>query len=119
MELPLEPTPEPESDITIEVEKYLSQMLAFVGQDGYGRAKKSVKAYRNRLGFYLRFCAEAHNSSSVESLKDYDHLMQYVGWLRKQKKRNGQTISDRYVYNIFATLGTFAMIWTTSTGSST
>lgn len=108
VELPPEPEPERESDIAIEVEKYLSQMMAFVGQDGYGRAKKSVNAYRNRLSFYLRFCAEVHDTS-VESLKTYDRLMQYVGWLRKQTKRNGQTIGDRYVYNIFATLGTFAL----------
>ncbi len=42
VELPPEPEPERESDIPIEVEKYLSQMMAFVGQDGYGPAKKSV-----------------------------------------------------------------------------
>jgi hypothetical protein len=33
-------------------------MMSFVGNDGYGRTKKSVNAYRNRLGFYLRFCTE-------------------------------------------------------------
>jgi hypothetical protein len=40
---------------------------------------------------------------------DFDHLMKYVGWLRLQKKRNGQAIGDRYVANIFSTLGTFAL----------
>jgi integrase len=55
----------------------------------------------------LRFCAEKR----IRDLRlgDYDHLMEYVGWLRKQTKRNGKGISDRYVFNIFATLGTFAL----------
>jgi integrase len=82
-------------------------MMSFVGNDGYGRTKKSVNAYRNRLGFYLRFCSE--NRITDLRLGDYDHLLEFVGWLRKQTKRNGKGISDRYVFNIFATLGTFAL----------
>jgi integrase len=109
VDLPVEPEPEPkpESNLGAGVGKYLSQMMSFVGNDGYGRTKKSVNAYRNRLSFYLRFCAE--NRVTESRLGDYDHLMEYVGWLRKQTKRNGKTISDRYVFNIFATLGTFAL----------
>jgi len=109
VELPpeTEPEPKPESNLAAEVEKYLSQMMSFVGNDGYGRTKKSVNAYRNRLSFYLRFCTEKRVTDL--RLGDYDHLMEYVGWLRKQAKRNGKTISDRYVFNIFATLGTFAL----------
>jgi len=109
VELPPEPEPEPkpESNLNAGVEKYLSQMMSFVGNDGYGRAKKSVNAYRNRLSFYLRFCTEKRVTDL--RLGDYDHLMEYVGWLRKQTKRNGKAISDRYVFNIFATLGTFAL----------
>jgi hypothetical protein len=42
---------------------------------------------------------------------DFDHLMEYVVWLRLQAKRNGQTIGDRYVGNIFSTLGTFALTY--------
>jgi hypothetical protein len=43
-----------------DVEKHLSQMMSFVGNVGYGRNKKSVNAYRNRLkSFYLRFCADS------------------------------------------------------------
>jgi hypothetical protein len=82
-------------------------MMSFVGNDGYGRTKKSVNTYRNRLGFYLRFCSD--NRITDLRLGNYDHLMEYVGWLRKQTKRNGEGISDRYVFNIFATLGTFAL----------
>jgi len=111
VELPAEPLPElnpkPELNLAAGVEKYLSQMMSFVGNDGHGRTKKSVNAYRNRLSFYLRFCAE--NCVTGLRLGDYDHLMEYVGWLRKQTKRNGKTISDRCVFNIFATLGTLAL----------
>src|SRR5580704_16119175 len=46
-------------------------MMSFVGNDGYGRTKKSVNAYRNRLGFYLRFCAEKRITDL--RLGDYDH----------------------------------------------
>ncbi|MGA2648484.1 MAG: site-specific integrase [Candidatus Sulfotelmatobacter sp.] len=95
------------SDIILEINKFLGQQQAFVGNDGYGAAKKSISAYRNRLGFYLRFCAEKHIGDL--RLGDYDHLMEYVGWLRLQKKRNGEAISDRYVVNIFSTLCTFAL----------
>lgn len=102
-----EPEPKPESNLAAGVEKYLSQMMSFVGNDGYGRTKKSVNAYRNRLSFYLRFCAEKRVTDL--RLGDYDHLMEYVGWLRRQTKRNGKMVSDRYVFNIFATLGTFAL----------
>jgi hypothetical protein len=42
-----------------DVEKHLSQMMFFVGNDGYGGNKKSVNAYRNRLSFYLRFRADS------------------------------------------------------------
>ena len=110
VELPPETEPDPteESNLGARVEKYLSQMMSFVGNDGYGRTKKSVNAYRNRLSFYLRFCAQKRITDL--RLGDYDHLMEYVGWLRKQTKRNGKGISDRYVFNIFATLGTFALI---------
>jgi hypothetical protein len=97
----------PESDLSAQIEKYLSHMMSFVGNDGYGRSKKSVNAYRNRLGFYLRFCTERRIADV--RLGDYDHLMEYVGWLSKQTKRNQTAISDRYVFNIFATLGTFAL----------
>jgi len=109
VQLPSEPEPETkaESNLVACVEKYLSQMMSFVGNDGYGRTKKSVNAYRNRLGFYLRFCSE--NRITDLRLGDYDHLLEFVGWLRKQTKRNGKGISDRYVFNIFATLGTFAL----------
>ncbi len=109
VELPPEPEPEPkpESNLAAGIEKYLSQMMSFVGNDGYGRTKKSVNAYRNRLSFYLRFCTEQQVTDL--RLGDYDHLMEFVGWLRMQTKRNGKGISDRYVFNIFATLGTFAL----------
>jgi hypothetical protein len=48
VELPPEPEPEPkpESNLAAGIEKYLSQMMSFVGNDGYGRTKKSVNAYR-------------------------------------------------------------------------
>ena len=103
-----EPEPKAKSDIVAEVRKFLAQQQAFVGNDGYGAAKKSISAYRNRLGFYLRFCAD----KNVTDLRigDFDHLMEYVVWLRVQTKRNGQTIGDRYVANIFSTLGTFALL---------
>jgi integrase len=109
VEIPPEAESEPksESNLAAGIEKYLSQMMSFVGNDSYGRTKKSVNAYRNRLSFYLRFCTEKRITDL--SLGDYDHLMEYVGWLRKQTKRNGKAISDRYVFNIFATLGTFAL----------
>jgi hypothetical protein len=55
VELAPEPEPKAESDIVAEVNKFLEQQQAFVGNDGYGAAKKSISAYRNRLGFYLRF----------------------------------------------------------------
>jgi hypothetical protein len=42
-------------------------------------------------------------------LGDYDHLLEFVGWLGKQTKRNGKGINDRYLVKIFATLGTFAL----------
>jgi integrase len=92
-----------------EVQTFLAQQQAFVGNDGYGAAKKSISAYRNRLGFYLRFCAEKHVTDV--RIGDFDHLMEYVVWLRLQTKRNGQTIGDRYVANIFSTLGTFALTY--------
>jgi integrase len=109
VELPPETKPEPteESNLAPRVEKYLSQMIAFVGNDGYGRTKKSVNAYRNRLSFYQRFCAQKRITDL--RLGDYDHLLEFVGWLRKQTKQNGKEISDRYAFNIFATLGTFAL----------
>jgi len=66
-----------------------------------------VNAYRNRLSFYQRFCA--HKRITDLRLGDYDHLLEFVGWLRKETKQNGEEISDRYVFNIFATLGTFAL----------
>jgi hypothetical protein len=109
VELPSETKPDPteESNLAPRVEKYLSQMMAFVGNDGYGRTKKSVNSYRNRLSFYQRFCAQKRITDL--RLGDYDHLLEFVGWLRKQTKQNGEEISDRYVFNIFATLGTFAL----------
>jgi hypothetical protein len=55
VELAPEPEPKAESDIVAEVNKFLEQQQAFVGNDGYGAAKKSISAYRNGLGFYLRF----------------------------------------------------------------
>ena len=58
-------------------------MMSFVGNDGYGRSKKSVNAYRNRLSFYLRFCAEKRITDL--RLGDYDHLMDFVGWLRRSR----------------------------------
>jgi integrase len=106
VELAPEHEPKAESDM-VEVNKFLEQQQAFVGNDGYGAAKKSISAYRNRLGFYLRFCAEIRVTDV--RFGDFDHLMKYVGWLRLQKKRNGQAIGDRCVANIFSTLGTFAL----------
>jgi hypothetical protein len=43
--------PEPESNLAAGIQKYLSQMMSFVGNDGYGRTKKSVNAYRDRVSF--------------------------------------------------------------------
>jgi hypothetical protein len=107
VELPPEPPTKADSSIATVVADYLEQQQAFVGNDGYGAARKSITAYRNRLDFYLRFCAEQRVTDL--RLRDYAHLMKYMGWLRKQVKRNGQPISDRYGFNIFSTLGTLAL----------
>jgi hypothetical protein len=42
-------------------------------------------------------------------LGDYDHLLEFVGWLRQRTEQNGKEISDRYGFNIFDTPGTFAL----------
>jgi integrase len=102
-----DPEPKAESCIEAEIKKFLEQQEAFVGESGYGTAPKTIKVYRTRLGFYLRFCAEKKITNV--RVGDYDHLMEYVGWLRTQTKSNGKGIGDRYVHNIFSTLYTFAL----------
>jgi integrase len=103
-----EPTPvSKRRSLVDEAAKFLEQQKTFVGKDGYGAAETSVNAYRLRMDFYLRFCKE--EGVADVRVGDYDHLLEYVGWLRQQKKANGETFSDRYVANIFSTLGTFAL----------
>src|ERR1700733_10964858 len=83
----LPPTPEPKgvSPVADLIEKFLKQQQTFVGQDGYGAAKKSITAYRARLDFYLRFLKSKPNMDrSLEALGNYDHLMEYVSFLQKQ-----------------------------------
>jgi integrase len=110
LEMGLEsPAPEPKAESSIEaaIKKFVEQQEAFVGESGYGTAPRTVKVYRKRLEFYLRFCAE--KKITDVRVGDYDHLMEYVGWLRKQTKSNGKKIGDRYTHNIFSTLFTFAL----------
>jgi len=52
VEIPREPEPELKSDIILEINKFLGQQQAFVGNDGYGAAKS---AYRNRWDFISAF----------------------------------------------------------------
>jgi hypothetical protein len=117
--LPVLPGPEPEAEHSLAeaIEKFLAQQQAMVGNDGYGAARKSVRAYTGRLEFYKKFCA-SKKITTTEKLKDPDHLWDYVAWLREQRKytgketerkRNGEKFSDRYVHNIVSTLGTFAL----------
>jgi site-specific recombinase XerD len=116
--LPVFPEPEPqvENSLADAITKFLTQQQAMVGNDGYGAARKTVKAYTSRLEFYKEFCA-SKRISSIE-LKDTDHLWDYVAWLRerrkytgkrKQRKRNGAKFSDRYVHNVVSTVATFAL----------
>jgi len=50
------------------------------------------------LEFYLRFCAEKHITDL--RLGDFDHLMEYVGWLRQQKKRGSPPFAAPLLWNL-------------------
>jgi len=85
--------------------------------DGYGAARRSIRAYTSRLEFYKEFCA-LKKITTTEWLKNTNHLWEYVACFREQRKyagngtgrkRNGERFSDRYVHNIVSTLGTFAL----------
>jgi hypothetical protein len=115
--LPVLPEPETVASLVEAIEKFLSQQQAMVGNDGYGAATKSVRAYTSRLEFYKEFCA-LNKIAGTETLKDPGHLWAYVAWLRhqckydgegKERKRSGENFSDRYVHNIVSTLATFAV----------
>ena len=73
VELPLEPDPEtkPESNLVACVEKYLSQMMSFVGNDGYGRSKNVASGGRNPgscLGLLASLRGNRRHSNSAPSL---------------------------------------------------
>jgi integrase len=112
-----EPEPKIEDSLTDAIAKFMSQQEAMVGNDGYGAARKTVKAYTGRLEFYKEFCA-SKRITTIERLKDTDHLWEYVAWLRerrkfsgkgKDRKRKGERFSDRHVHNLVSTLATFAV----------
>jgi hypothetical protein len=81
-------------------------MMFFVGNDGCYRNK-----IRECLPQSLKLLSAFPRRERITDLRlgDYDHLLEFVGWLRQQTEQNGKEISRRHGFNIFDTPGTFAL----------
>ena len=95
-----EPIPAPEappqssSVVGMKVAKFLENCQDRCGNDGYGFAKTSLSAYKNRLRILTEF-------GGAIPLADVDEefFRLYRKFLREYKRKNGQRLSDRSAHN--------------------
>ncbi len=87
--------------ITDTVYQWLSELQVLKGKDQHGKSEKTIKAYTYRLGFFLDFSVQRKLTCLDQT--DRGQLLRYVKFLQDHEK----DLSDRTVYNIFATLNTF------------
>jgi len=80
------------------VEEFLGDCKDRVGRSGYGMAKKSVAAYKYRLGFLIAF-------DGLTRLDEID--IDYVKRFRKYLREHPDELGDRTCFNIMATVNTF------------
>jgi len=67
---------------------------------------KTVKAYTERLGYFLNWC-ERGGIKRLDPLTDGNDLLPYVSFLRQRKTTGNTLFEPRYVCNIFQTCSTF------------
>jgi integrase len=87
--------------ITDAVSQWLAELQIFQGKDQQGKSKKTLQAYKYRLGFFLDFTA-LQNLRFLDQI-DRTQLLRYVKFLRD----HDSDLDDRTVHNIFETLNTW------------
>jgi hypothetical protein len=83
--------------ITDPIYQWLSELQTLKVKDPQGKSGKTIKAYAYRLGFFLDFSADRKLTCLDHT--DRGQLLRYVKFLQDHEK----DLSDRTVYNIFAT----------------
>jgi integrase len=87
--------------VTDAVYRWFSELQILKGKDQHGKSEKTIKAYTYRLGFFLDFCAE--QKLVYLDQVERGRLLRHVKFLQDHESN----LTDRTVYNIFATLNTF------------
>jgi integrase len=85
--------------VSAAVEEYFAELRLREGKDGYGIAKKTIQAYKRRLGLLTQYRQSA-------CLDDIDYVFLKKGFLPFLRDHHDD-FSDRTVYNIFQAVNTF------------
>jgi Beta-lactamase len=82
------------------------EIKKFLAKKSLLKDSKTVKAYIERLGYFLDWC-ERTGIKHLDQLTHGDELLPYVAFLRQRKTAKDTLFEPRYVYNIFQTCNTF------------
>ena len=86
--------------------RVVDEVKKFLAKKSLLKDPKTVKAYTERLGYFLDWC-ERSGIKYLDQLTLGDDLLPYVSFLRQRKTAKDTLFEARYVYNIFQTCNTF------------
>ena len=84
-------------------ERVADEVKKFLAKKSLLKDPKTMKAYTERLGYFLDWC-ERSGIKHLDQLTQGDDLLPYVSFLRQRKTAKETLFEPRYVFNIFQTL---------------